>query len=154
MPRTGASASEAPWPRSAECVRACRSSWAEFATLWKSLLTIGARVVEKAARVRIHFASGLLLQLKARADTRRAEGAAFVLLGDFNRRLALSGHRGRGRSASATGPACQRRQPIPRCSTALRRGKDLRGTRRASTPQKYLSILKATLFCNLLRNNA
>ena len=31
--------------------------WAEFATLRQSLLKIGARVVEKAARVRIHFAS-------------------------------------------------------------------------------------------------
>ena len=32
-------------------------AWAEFATLRKSLLKIGARVVEKAARIRIHFAS-------------------------------------------------------------------------------------------------
>ena len=31
--------------------------WAEFATLRRSLLKIGARVVEKAARIRIHFAS-------------------------------------------------------------------------------------------------
>ena len=31
--------------------------WAEFATLRQKLLKIGARVVEKAARVRIHFAS-------------------------------------------------------------------------------------------------
>ena len=30
---------------------------AEFATLRKSLLKIGARVVERAARIRIHFAS-------------------------------------------------------------------------------------------------
>ena len=30
---------------------------AEFATLRQSLLKIGARVVEKAARIRIHFAS-------------------------------------------------------------------------------------------------
>ena len=32
-------------------------AWAEFATLKKSLLKIGARVVEKAARIRIHFGS-------------------------------------------------------------------------------------------------
>ena len=32
-------------------------AWSEFATIRKSLLKIGARVVEKAARVRIHFAS-------------------------------------------------------------------------------------------------
>ena len=32
-------------------------AWAEFATLRQSLLKIGARVVEKAARIRIHFAS-------------------------------------------------------------------------------------------------
>ena len=32
-------------------------AWSEFATLRKSLLKIGARVVEKAARIRIHFAS-------------------------------------------------------------------------------------------------
>ena len=32
-------------------------AWSEFATLRRSLLKIGARVVEKAARVRIHFAS-------------------------------------------------------------------------------------------------
>ena len=32
-------------------------AWAEFATLRKNLLKIGARVVEKAARIRIHFAS-------------------------------------------------------------------------------------------------
>ena len=32
-------------------------AWAEFATLRQSLLEIGARVVEKAARIRIHFAS-------------------------------------------------------------------------------------------------
>ena len=32
-------------------------AWAEFATLRKSLLKIGARVVERAARIRIHFAS-------------------------------------------------------------------------------------------------
>ena len=32
-------------------------AWAEFATIRKSLLKIGARVVEKAARIRIHFAS-------------------------------------------------------------------------------------------------
>ena len=32
-------------------------AWAEFATLRQKLLKIGARVVEKAARVRIHFAS-------------------------------------------------------------------------------------------------
>ena len=31
--------------------------WAEFATLRQRLLKIGARVVEKAARIRIHFAS-------------------------------------------------------------------------------------------------
>ena len=31
--------------------------WAEFATLRHSLLKIGARAVEKAARIRIHFAS-------------------------------------------------------------------------------------------------
>ena len=31
--------------------------WAEFATIRRSLLKIGARVVEKAARIRIHFAS-------------------------------------------------------------------------------------------------
>ena len=31
--------------------------WAEFATIRRSLLKVGARVVEKAARVRIHFAS-------------------------------------------------------------------------------------------------
>ena len=30
---------------------------AEFATLRQSLLKIGARVIEKAARVRVHFAS-------------------------------------------------------------------------------------------------
>ena len=32
-------------------------AWAEFATLRKNLLKIGARVVERAARIRIHFAS-------------------------------------------------------------------------------------------------
>ena len=32
-------------------------AWSEFATLRQSLLKIGARVVEKAARIRIHFAS-------------------------------------------------------------------------------------------------
>ena len=32
-------------------------AWAEFVTLRQSLLKIGARVVEKAARIRIHFAS-------------------------------------------------------------------------------------------------
>ena len=32
-------------------------AWSEFATIRRSLLKIGARVVEKAARVRIHFAS-------------------------------------------------------------------------------------------------
>ena len=32
-------------------------AWAEFTTLRQSLLKIGARVIEKAARVRIHFAS-------------------------------------------------------------------------------------------------
>ena len=32
-------------------------AWAEFATLSASLLKIGARVVEKAARIRIDFAS-------------------------------------------------------------------------------------------------
>ena len=32
-------------------------AWAEFATLRKNLLKVGARVVEKAARIRIHFAS-------------------------------------------------------------------------------------------------
>ena len=32
-------------------------AWAEFATLRARLLKIGARVVEKAARIRIHFAS-------------------------------------------------------------------------------------------------
>ena len=32
-------------------------AWAEFATLRQRLLKIGARVVEKAARIRIHFAS-------------------------------------------------------------------------------------------------
>ena len=32
-------------------------AWAEFATLRKNLVKIGARVVEKAARIRIHFAS-------------------------------------------------------------------------------------------------
>ena len=32
-------------------------AWAEFTTLRQSLLKVGARVVEKAARVRIHFAS-------------------------------------------------------------------------------------------------
>ena len=32
-------------------------AWAEFATIRQKLLKIGARVVEKAARVRIHFAS-------------------------------------------------------------------------------------------------
>ena len=32
-------------------------AWAEFATLRKNLLKIGARVVEKAVRIRIHFAS-------------------------------------------------------------------------------------------------
>ena len=31
--------------------------WSEFATLRRSLLQIGTRVVEKAGRVRIHFAS-------------------------------------------------------------------------------------------------
>ena len=31
--------------------------WAEFATLRQKLLKTGARVVEKAARIRIHFAS-------------------------------------------------------------------------------------------------
>ncbi len=31
-------------------------AWAEFATLRKTLLKVGARVVEKAARIRIHFA--------------------------------------------------------------------------------------------------
>ena len=34
-----------------------------------------------------------MLRLKAWADTRRAEGTAFVILGDFNRRLALAGDR-------------------------------------------------------------
>ena len=32
-------------------------AWAEFATLRARLLKIGARVVEKAARIRINFAS-------------------------------------------------------------------------------------------------
>ena len=32
-------------------------AWAEFATLRARLLKIGARVVERAARIRIHFAS-------------------------------------------------------------------------------------------------
>ena len=32
-------------------------AWAEFATIRRSQLKIGARVVEKAARVQIHFAS-------------------------------------------------------------------------------------------------
>ena len=32
-------------------------AWSEFATLRQRLLKIGARVVEKAARIRIHFAS-------------------------------------------------------------------------------------------------
>ena len=32
-------------------------AWCEFATLRQRLLKIGARVIEKAARVRIHFAS-------------------------------------------------------------------------------------------------
>ena len=32
-------------------------AWAEFATLRARLLKIGARIVEKAARIRIHFAS-------------------------------------------------------------------------------------------------
>ena len=32
-------------------------AWAEFATLRARLLKIGARVVEKAARIRIHFAA-------------------------------------------------------------------------------------------------
>ena len=32
-------------------------AWAEFATLRKSLLKVGARVVERAARIRAHFAS-------------------------------------------------------------------------------------------------
>ena len=32
-------------------------AWAEFATLRQRLLKIGARIVEKAARIRIHFAS-------------------------------------------------------------------------------------------------
>ena len=32
-------------------------AWSGFATLRQSLLKIGARVVEKAARIRIHFAS-------------------------------------------------------------------------------------------------
>ena len=31
--------------------------WVEFATLRQKLLKVGARVVEKAARIRIHFAS-------------------------------------------------------------------------------------------------
>ncbi len=35
-------------------------AWAEFATLRARLLKIGARVVEKAARIRIHFASACL----------------------------------------------------------------------------------------------
>ena len=32
-------------------------AWAEFATIRQKLLKIGARVIEKAARVRIHLAS-------------------------------------------------------------------------------------------------
>ena len=32
-------------------------AWSEFTTLRQSLLKVGARAVEKAARVRIHFAS-------------------------------------------------------------------------------------------------
>ena len=35
-------------------------AWSEFATIRRSLLKIGARVVEKAARIRIHFASACL----------------------------------------------------------------------------------------------
>ena len=37
--------------------RAVPLAWAEFSTLRLRLLKIGARVVEKAARIRIHFAS-------------------------------------------------------------------------------------------------
>ena len=32
-------------------------AWSEFATLRQKLLKVGARVIEKAARIRIHFAS-------------------------------------------------------------------------------------------------
>ena len=32
-------------------------AWSEFATIRQRLLKVGARVIEKAARVRIHFAS-------------------------------------------------------------------------------------------------
>ena len=32
-------------------------AWAEFATLWMNLIKVGARVVEKAVRTLIHFAS-------------------------------------------------------------------------------------------------
>ena len=37
--------------------RAVPLAWAELSTLRLRLLKIGARVVEKAARIRIHFAS-------------------------------------------------------------------------------------------------
>ena len=44
-------------------------AWSEFATIRQSLLKIGARVVEKAARIRIHFSSacpsGALFRLLA-----------------------------------------------------------------------------------------
>jgi len=36
---------------------ACRLATAEFATLRLRLLKVGARIVEKAARVRVHLAS-------------------------------------------------------------------------------------------------
>ena len=47
------------WPMLALCHAVPRRmplAWCEFVTLRQKLLKIGARVVEKAARVRIHFA--------------------------------------------------------------------------------------------------
>ena len=44
-------------PRRDAVPRRMALAWAEFATLRQRLLKIGARIVEKAARIRIHFAS-------------------------------------------------------------------------------------------------
>ena len=51
-------------------------AWSEFATLRQKLLKIGARVIERVARIRIHFASA------------RLDAALFRMLAD---RLAASG---------------------------------------------------------------
>ena len=56
-------------------------AWAEFATLRQRLLKIGARVVEKAARIRIHFASACPDAALWRANRNRADAGHDLAFG-------------------------------------------------------------------------